>query len=1255
MARIRVNKYQLLSLIVTFILFFIPFFWFRSGEMDLGGDSSRLYYYDPFSYLQNHSLYSVSPSGLGTENIGYYTIPYVILLYFVKGIVRSPTLLISLFHGVKLSIAFLSCYLTIKEILKNKKKSSQAEIVEYSALLAGLFYIFSPSMIRGWDKAILTHDQVFLNPLMFFLLLRYFRSQQIKYLLSGLLISFVFSHNFSFSAAPPFFAFYPLSILFLLFYTRIILKQKVILRHLLFGFLAFLGLHAFHLLPQLINIFSQGTTAHDVIFSEEGKISRGLYYFSALAPNIKVSLGFLGLPQMTEINFPLPFLFLIFLLIVTLGFFWNKNKPILLTGAIFLIALFFSTANITNIGLSFYKTLFKIPGFSMFRSFYGQWGYVALFFYVLLLGQALLLIFSRIKKPYKQLLFVGLGSLLIVSSWPFINGSLINKVLWQSEDVPIVMRVDPDYETAFKVVRSLPTDGKVLTLPLTDPGYQIIAGKEGGAYEGPSTVSYLTGKKDFAGFTELGPFQNIFLEAAKAKDYQLVKKILSLLNIKYIFYNSDPYIYEEKFPEFPYQHVRNFLPREQKSYQAFIEDLDAETIFQAGRYRVYSLDNETYLPHFYVAEKTAYFESENQIVDWAIPISFYQDKKRLAISNQENKLVKPDEQLLWATKESVFLRIRKNPEKLSLPIPQPYVSRKLNSFLYPLVIIKERYELKRLTKFKEKYLEKKIFFAFKRIAELERWGREIPILRNVLQVEDLRRFWQEPQIWQIRRWGDYYSWEASFARYVSEIEEIVKMIENSNESDLWKIEAKVKVEDNLKIHQGKINEAINNAMKSDEEKIYLQTLSENVFEYLFDVAGIPVLNPLRVDYSIDVPKDLTGEYELYLEKDSISTPEQEEPLLVSIDLVGRKLENIDPQTNARWLRFKDGIRLKAGKNLPLVLNILKYENLAAESNWEGFDEVQIATDSVKVAVDNSLGILSSGIKKEIKPWLSNKHYLISFQYTTRGSAFKLKFFEREVKKDKPQISLLFEDILRSRKWRRYQAVVDSNSDAVAGLIHFFGIEGNGNSFIEMRDFFIFQIPHPEVFLKKVTARKQNASMPQITFTKINPTRHKVQVAGATTPYTLVFLDAFNKNWRLYLSESRNETQSIRGWLSRTLGSMGRKIISVFVKEEAKKGEIVTSYFEGEIKEETHKNVFLSPVSFATWGREDIMKGKHFAVNGYANAWYIEPEDVEGRTDYELMVEMITQKRFYGSFALSLIIATVSLGWLLKLMVRKNEG
>jgi len=158
-----------LVLIVAVILFIVPFFWLRPGEMDLGGDTTRLYFYDPLSYLRNNNLYAITFTGKNSVEAYFYSIPLVLIIFMLKQIISSPFLLITIFNSIKLTVGFLAVYAIIKEILGENKISNKL-IANISAIIGGFFYILSPLMANGqWDRALESHSQFFLNPLIFYL------------------------------------------------------------------------------------------------------------------------------------------------------------------------------------------------------------------------------------------------------------------------------------------------------------------------------------------------------------------------------------------------------------------------------------------------------------------------------------------------------------------------------------------------------------------------------------------------------------------------------------------------------------------------------------------------------------------------------------------------------------------------------------------------------------------------------------------------------------------------------------------------------------------------------------------------------------------------------------------------------------------------------------------------------------------------------------------------------------------------------
>ena len=191
-------KRNLLPVAIAIVLFLIPFFWLKQGEMDLGGDSSRLYFYDPASYILHNIFSSVSGNGVGQIQYGNYSqLPHVAMLLVLKGFLGS-TYLITLFNSLKLAVGFLAMYAIIKEFLSINSNTHANRLREVSSILGGLFYIFSRHMVANYDVALIHHNQVFLNPLVFYLLLKYFLTTNVKYIWATLLLTILFAPNFAY-------------------------------------------------------------------------------------------------------------------------------------------------------------------------------------------------------------------------------------------------------------------------------------------------------------------------------------------------------------------------------------------------------------------------------------------------------------------------------------------------------------------------------------------------------------------------------------------------------------------------------------------------------------------------------------------------------------------------------------------------------------------------------------------------------------------------------------------------------------------------------------------------------------------------------------------------------------------------------------------------------------------------------------------------------------------------------------------------
>lgn len=597
--------------LISIILFIVPFFWMRPGEANMGGDGGSLYYYDPLNFIKNYIIYKIYPFGTGPVEVRSFYLPFASILAGFNLFFSSGYLVSVLHTSIKVSLGFLSIYLIMKELLNYLKEKVKPEkihnfnILEIVAIVSGFFYIFSPIITRDdrFINPIPSHDQVFLNPLLFYLVLRYCVTNKIKYLWALLFTTLIFAHSFSYSAVPALFSFYPLAFLFLVVYITQILKKKLPVMGIIIGIVFFILLHLFHLGPLIVQIFDPLSDTNTRVFNADDRIATVTTFYGVI--------GFASLPGSLLLS-PLSgggWQFFSFLapLIVLLGLVNNKikSKLFLLTGISFLIILYLVSAKVSYSGIKIYENLFlHVPGFGMFRWFYIQWMFVYVFFFSLLFGQALFLVLNTLNTTKVKVILFFFFVYIIGSAWVFIRGDQFALAHFQSDNVKRMVAMDSRYESMLEYIRQIPYDGKILHFPFSDFNFQVLHGANDGAYVGTSTIGQLTGTKDFAGYWNTAPYSEAFLQFAKEKNYKGLKRIISLLNIRYIFYNADKKTYDTTFPGRPFEYVRNFLPPNQKEYGEFIEPLIGEKMFEDGPYKLFSVTEDSFLPHIYIPKET---------------------------------------------------------------------------------------------------------------------------------------------------------------------------------------------------------------------------------------------------------------------------------------------------------------------------------------------------------------------------------------------------------------------------------------------------------------------------------------------------------------------------------------------------------------------------------------------------------------------------------------------------------------------------
>lgn len=602
-------------------IFFIPFFWFAWGEVDLGGDSSRLYFYDPWNWMKNIALNSNNPlDSLGADNPNFFIIPFLLLLSLIKLLMgNSHYLLNCTFAGLILSGGFLAMYGCIREL----SPAVSDRYHRFIAVIGAMFFIFSPVIVYEWLKAPYHLHYVFVYPLIFYLFLKYLKTGEKKHIVWAAVVSFVFSINFSYVTSPWFFSYFPFAVCFLFGYSVIHKKTRALFQGAKLFIILFLLVQLFHLLPQTNNVLDPANVSHKTVFSREGIIDRGLGYFNSVQPYVSLISNLTNQSQYrlaVTFNHPTKeiiydygikyqYLFFLYPLIVLLGvLLYNREeedprqrKIFFILVSVYVVLTFFITANVGEFFVNLYKKMFALPGFAMFRSFFTKFSMSFVFFYSLLLSLSLIKIVPLLKHFVFKYLFLGLlAGMIVFNGWPFISGQITRGLLWLSKDIPVPIKMNEDYVKVLDLARQKKLESKYLSFPLTNERYSLLKGQEGGAYFGPSSLAILAGKGNFNGIGSFNYFNNEILSLMMTRDHAALRNYFSLFNIGYILHDADEYIYSN-FPTYPYsEELKKKFP-DQEAVADFIQNLHVKQREQIGNFHFHFTDH--FVPRLFIPQE----------------------------------------------------------------------------------------------------------------------------------------------------------------------------------------------------------------------------------------------------------------------------------------------------------------------------------------------------------------------------------------------------------------------------------------------------------------------------------------------------------------------------------------------------------------------------------------------------------------------------------------------------------------------------
>ena len=140
--------------------------------------------------------------------------------------------------------------------------------------------------------------------------------------------------------------------------------------------------------------------------------------------------------------------------------------------------------------------------------------------------------------------------------------------------------------------------------------------------------------------------------------------------------------------------------------------------------------------------------------------------------------------------------------------------------------------------------------------------------------------------------------------------------------------------------------------------------------------------------------------------------------------------------------------------------------------------------------------------------------------------------------------------------------------------------------------------------------------PALTFAEVNPTKYEITVENATAPFFIVFDESFDPQWKAYISNN-----------------------------VADLNEVVTSYPNVNAKE-ADGGITFTPQDISYLFSGSISGQYHFMANGYANAWYINPQQFNNETNFTITLYYLPQSYDYLGLSVTGITLIICAGYLL---------
>ncbi len=1155
------------------ILLFLPFY--KDGKMILGGEGS---YYLDFPLLMQNYGFTWFNYGVGIFGI---SVTYVFHLSLLQKLISDERVINFIMVFSMYYLPFLAIYLLALEL----------RLKPWMASLIAAFYIVNPfssnflKSINQWNML-----SVYILPAFFLIILKFYNKNWLLFFLFGF-HSLIFAFT---NANPPTMVIYQVAIVFFVIFISFYKEQKFNLAKICSKYFLILSSFVLFNFWWIINWFYIFFDAQQD-YSKEAAVSwvkgsgkfipamwRSLNLTGLLEYPIRVDYDYFA----SHYSHPYATLILLIPIAVIIYFLFKeglKKKHLVILGIAVLAVAFLSKGINGLFGDVYESMMMNVPLFSIFRSAAEKWGVLLVF----LLTLYIIFAFIELRKDKFYYLILGLfGVYVFYGAIPFMIGQFLPDYKFDEKVIGSKNFVDKaEYKNLRNELNADPAQYRVLSLP-GSLNYQVALSLGGDKfYTGNDPVMNNINKPFIAPYN--GNFSkrfNVLFDSVLDPDYL---NILGLYNIKKVVINKDIYPWFGFKEKYTISEIEGKLDKDLASSKNRVIDL-----YDSGDY---------FLPRFYVPKTVIYSPLTNQgdLLEifragdlprrGAIFFDLDPDTDRTEYAKIESTGENFSGVVLVGKIQSTVNeeKLRAGVEGVSrIGVLFPYVRWKPGTFPYSYIQEKEQRTKSQFVNNPELLFEQNLFFASKRISEIQKWERELTM-------------------------GQF---SAVLGEYEREMKSAIANLTTAKSTqDPYKLLVKIEVT------FGAQSERLMNVLKGnysgDETENERIKLANSVLANIDNqLKGFITGNYLQTRYYFDIPED--GEYEILVTKDDAAPDWVLENITSEIN--DKFTASVSSEQNNKWWLsfgkrdFGKGAQFLSFKK-PSPLNLLT-------SNWNRLESSIELGEKVRL-----LGQENPTVYQDISNWQSSTNYKLSLFYKTNNdSRVRILLTEREDDFDENNLTannltgvmgtniLFSEEVGSEGQWEKM--VIDFRSgDSNAAKLFISGIPGKQKiSEIEFKDVRLELVDEPKIILRRV-ASNQNANVPKITFTRINPTKYIINVENATSPYFLVFSESFYRGWKAYISDTNI------------------------------KNEVSRSYFNGEINEGRHRDVFIEKSLFETWNKNPLPEEKHFLINGYANSWYIAPEDSGGKIDYQIVIEYWPQRLFYiGSFITILAFVLASL-------------